>query len=95
MAMIRKGEIKVPYNRTHAYSKGYRITKIDNGWVLTNATPWARWVAGTGEGSGGYQARVHEGRWAALDPTLRETLSRIDIRILARLRLTIEEIMKE
>lgn len=91
MAMIKKEEIEVPYRRTHQYSKSYQIRRAENGWVLFNDVPWAHWVAGTGEGQGGYQASVHAGRWAALDPTLREVLSKVDIRILNRLAVIIED----
>jgi len=95
MLMIRRGVIKVPYQRTYRYRDTWKIVKTEKGYALTgNASnsrgEYTKYVAGDAYGE--HQARIHRGRWVGLRDAVEESVSRLpkeiadDIVMVARRR---------
>lgn len=72
MWAIKTGLIKVPYQRTQKYANAWRVIRLENGYMLTNLMPYARWVGGTARG--GAQARIHQTRWLIMRDVIEESL---------------------
>ena len=73
--MIRRGEIKVPYQRTRGYAQGWKIIKTDKGYALTNPAKAAKWIGGDAYGQ--HQARIHQGRWQVTRTVVDESLAEL------------------
>lgn len=78
------------YTRTFALKRGWeRATPITGGqgFELINPVPYARWVQG--DGSGGGQARAHQGRWE----TAARIAHRLQEEVLAAYEAALTEIL--
>lgn len=81
------GVLKRPYQRSHKYSRGWRLRAMKSGWQLMNETDYAGWVAGV---PGVGQARLHRGRWAAFRPAVQAELRELPKRVRTSLRTLVE-----
>jgi len=95
MMMIRRGEIKVPYQRTYKYRDAWKVVKTERGYALVGTAAgkrgeYTKYVSGDAYGE--HQARIHQGRWAGLRDAVEEALTRLpkeiadDIVMVARRR---------
>jgi hypothetical protein len=95
MMMIRRGVIKVPYERTFKYRDAWRIIKTERGYALVGRAAqkgreYTKYVSGSAYGTN--QARIHQGRWTPLRDAVEEAVSRLpkeiadDIVMVARRR---------
>jgi hypothetical protein len=77
MMAIRRGIIKVPYERSGKYAGGWQVREValksGRGYQLYNPRKYAKWVGGSAYGTD--QARIHQKRWASLRDTTEEALA--------------------
>lgn len=95
MAKLR-AENNLPYKRIGAYQRGWTVTKLPDGYSLSNTHP-AGAIGGTlnvasGSGLGGgsfqsWQSRIHRGRWPALMPIVLQALVDLPKRVIERLKV--------
>jgi len=88
-------EGNLPYQRTGAYQRGWKVTSLPNGFALTNQHP-AGAIGGTlgsspsAQGFGNvslksWQSKIHRGRWPALLPVVLQAIADLPRRVIDRL----------
>lgn len=84
MAMLRE-QNNLPYKRTGAYQKGYRIRALKNGHELSNPLPHAQYIGGNARG--GRQSSIHQGRWPLMRDVLDKELARLPSAIVSHMKV--------
>ena len=96
-----RAEGNLPYKRTGKYQRGWRITRLANGYQLSNKHP-AGAIGGTlrgtasGQALGGmsltsWQSKIHRGRWKPILPTLLQKLADLPKRVVDRLKVSLND----
>lgn len=77
MMAIRRGIIKVPYERSGKYQEDWKVRPVQlkrgAGYQLYNPRKYAKWVGGSAYGTD--QARIHQKRWPLLRDVVDESLA--------------------
>jgi hypothetical protein len=84
IAMLRKRN-NLPYKRTGAYQRAYRIRRLQAGHELSNPAPSAKYVGGTGRGE--RRSRIHAGRWPLMRDEVDKELLKLPSAVVQHIKI--------
>jgi hypothetical protein len=83
----------IPYKRTGAYQKGWKVIPIENGVVVGH--PWTGAVFLSGNIRGKGQSSIHLGRWPKFKDAINRALARFKNIYAKEMKVKIDVIIKE
>jgi len=75
----------IPTKRRNEYVKAWTIIKNENGYVLVNALPQAKFIGGGP--FGGSQSRIHQDRWELLRTAFVEETEKLPEKVSEQIRI--------
>lgn len=76
----------IPTKRSNEYVKAYKLVKTDNGYILGNLLPHAKFIGGGP--FGGSQSRIHQDRWEIFRVVVDEETAKLPEDVLEQIMIT-------